>query len=60
MQGQQWRSHLVGHDVEDIGLLGRHGEYLVQWTANMFRNLELNYERERKEEEKRGRAADIC
>lgn len=60
MQGQQWRGHLVGHDVEDIGLLGGHGEYLVQWTANMFRNLELNYEKKkRKEEEKRGRAADI-
>lgn len=30
MQGQQGRGHLVGHDVEDVGLLGRHGEYPVQ------------------------------
>lgn len=54
MQGQQGRSHLVSHDVEDVGLLGRHGEYLVQWTANMDRKLRLNYERERKKEESVG------
>lgn len=24
MNGQQRRGHLVGHDIEDVGLLGRH------------------------------------
>jgi hypothetical protein len=28
VQGQQGRSHLVCHDVKDIGLLGGHDEYL--------------------------------
>jgi hypothetical protein len=39
MQRQQWRGHLVRHDVEDVGLLGRHdgiAKYLcntIQRTA---------------------------
>jgi hypothetical protein len=52
VQGQQGRSHLVCHDVKYIGFLGRHDEYLVQWTANVDRILELrrrlNYEERKK------------